>query len=142
MNLDDYQQLNALSVPELHSICDVHLVYLGDRMYGELKHHPLLTAPLPVQSPPRIPAIHSRKHKNHVPLDLRVSSMDRTDSVPVCNKNSNKDSCRIIQLFEKYSTHDEALNHMDPGNFKTKVHFEVKSLREISKLCIATQIPR
>ena len=47
--------INQLSVPELHSMCDVHLAYLGGHVYGELKQHLLHKAPLPILPPPVIP---------------------------------------------------------------------------------------
>ena len=99
--LTTINNINSLSVPELHSVCDVHLVFLGNHMYGKLKHHPLLTAPLPIHSPPMILGRSTQKLQNTVPLDLRVSTTDNADAIATCNKSPKMDSSRIIELFEK-----------------------------------------
>ena len=136
--------INQLSVPELHSMCDVHLAYLRGHMYDELKQRPLHRAPLPILSPPVIPGKRSNRKWNTVPLDLRVSSTDDADSIATSRKSRNNDSNRIIRLFEKYSTHEARLDRTcESDRLKEMCTFtEVKSLRNLSKMCIATCIPR
>ena len=75
-------------------------------MYGELKQCPLHRAPLPILSPPVIPGKCNSRKQNTVPLDLRVSSTEDADDTATSKKSCNKDSNRIIRLFEKYSTHE------------------------------------
>ena len=66
--LTTINNINLLSVPKFHSVCDVHLVFLRNHMYSELKHRPLLTAPLPIDLPPMIPEKHTRKVHKTVPF--------------------------------------------------------------------------
>ena len=111
--------INSLSVPELHSICDIHLVYLGNHMYGELKQCPLLAALPMIQSPLMIPGRPSKCTGNPVPLDLRVSTPEKAEACTVGKKGSNADSCKIIQLFKKYSTTDtDSIEHDMPEKIK------------------------
>ncbi|MCG8625011.1 MAG: hypothetical protein MJE68_23800, partial [Proteobacteria bacterium] len=69
---------DPLDEQELHSICDLHLVYLGNNMFGELKRLPM--QPAPKSKLPPLPIIKCKtKAIPAAPLDLSLHT-GSTDS--------------------------------------------------------------
>ena len=78
-----------MDITELHSKCDLHLVYLGNNTYGQLKCKPMM--PAPPTSVPKLPIINKRKYSRKSkatstaskPIDLSC----KTDPTPSSSVN-------------------------------------------------------
>ena len=93
---------NNLDLSELHDICDVHLVFLGNYIFGELKRKPMLSAPV-YHPPPSLVITRKRgRPQTQVPFNLRTSCTDTAEPVKKSSFRT-KESVRIIELFEKHS---------------------------------------
>ena len=107
-----------MDITELHSKCDLHLVYLGNNMYSQLKRKPM--TPAPPTSVPKLPMLDKRKiskkkkavlHEN-VPIDLSYKpgktsdsqltdkNPDVTSTLPSCGFNQSSNNNAAVSIDE------------------------------------------
>ena len=63
----------SLSPDELHIDCDIHLIYLGEHIYGELQLLLMLTVPATSTHPLVIPIPHKHRGGQCKPIDLSAT---------------------------------------------------------------------
>ena len=95
------KQESDLTIDELMSVCDIRLVYLGNKTFGELRRLPVNAPPLPLA--PSLPILANPtskgkgKGKRSVkPLDLSKASLMKS-SRP---KGRPKNNSYVVELFE------------------------------------------
>ena len=91
------QHSEDMDITELHSKCDLHLVYLGNNTYGQLKHKPMM--PAPPTTVPQLPIINkwksSRKTKSSSTVSTPIDLSCKSDPTPSLNtpKDGLNQSC-------------------------------------------------
>ena len=113
-----------MDITELHSKCDLHLVYLGNNTYGQLKHKPMM--PAPPTSVPKLPIINKQKYSSmskatstaSKPIDLSCKADLSPSSVLVWMVSNNRASLKTVmqyyphQLQPLVSTNQDKLTAM------------------------------
>ena len=83
---------SPLDADSLHDKCDVHLVYLGEYMYGELRPLPMLQPPHALQAPDHF-VVPKQRGRPKKALDLRVQSVKCTAATELNELTARDEPC-------------------------------------------------
>ena len=81
----------TLTIPELCMMCDVHLIYLGNNKYYEIKCKPEVLSPLPRPIP-------FKRESSSIQQQLEHSTLSPTQEVVVGILDASQSSCTLVSL--------------------------------------------
>ena len=81
----------TLTIPELCMMCDVHLIYLGNNKYGEIKCKPEVLSLLPRPMP-------FKRESPSVQQQLQYPIASPTQEVVVSILDASQSSCTLLSL--------------------------------------------